>query len=72
MVIRFDISESSVRTEAGTMAINGFFGKAFCVIKYSRNAPEQIASTISLIVTPRDLAICGKRENSNDCAAKTT
>ena len=70
MVMRLETSESSLRTEAGTIAINGFFGKAFCDSKYSRSAPEQMASTMSLIVTPNALEICRKRENSKDCAAK--
>ncbi len=34
------------------MAIKGFLGSASCGQEYSRKAPEQIASTMSLIVTP--------------------
>ena len=70
MVIRLDTSESSSRIEAGTIAMSGFLGKAYWLSKYSRNAPEQIASTTSLIVTPKALAIRRKRANSKDCAAK--
>ena len=57
MVIRFDIDESSSRTDAGTMAIKGFLGSASWDKRYSRKAPEQIASTMSLIVTPKLLEI---------------
>ena len=39
------------------MAIKGFLGSASWDKRYSRRAPEQIASTMSLIVTPRLLEI---------------
>ena len=39
------------------MAIKGFLGSASWDNKYSRKAPEQIASTMSLIVTPKLLEI---------------
>ncbi len=64
------MSESSVRNEAGTMAISGFLGKLFWLIKYSRKAPEHTASTTSLIVTPNAFEIFLRRLNSNDWAAK--
>src|SRR5690606_16642300 len=70
MVIRLERSESSLRTEAGTIAIRGFLGSAFWLSKYSRRAPEQIASTISLMVTPNALEMWRRRENSKDWAAK--
>ena len=45
-------SSSPVRIDTGTIARSGSSGRASCSIRYSRNAPVQIAMTTSFSVPP--------------------